>query len=125
MKPVVDETVYGTEVEASRADRLAIGVAFGGMWLWMMMDEVEPLVAAASKGGLLVGYTTVVIGMVRVVEIVFWVGSHLLLFLGCRGEASVSPVNSDPSTDDVVLLLERETKVSNIQASKQAISMNN
>lgn len=112
MKPVVDDTVYGMEVEEARADRVAIEVAFGGLWLWMLRDEAEPLVAAAGKGGLLggsgewggfvlwlVGYSTVVIGMVRVAGRVFWVGSLPLLFLCCRD------IDPDSSTDEVTLLL--------------------
>jgi len=118
VKPVVDDTVYGVEVREGRADRVAIGVAFSSLWLWMLRGKVEPLVLAAGKGGLLdgfagwegfvlwlVSYSTVVNGMVRVVEVIFWVGSSLFWFLCCRGEEDVGPLAHDPRTDDVVLLL--------------------
>lgn len=122
VKPVVDNTVYGqveveVEVEEGRAQRPVIGAAFGGLWLWMLRDEVEPMVMVAGEGGLFfmggwkgwdrfvlwtVSYSTVVIGMVRVVEMVFMVGTYFSLFC-LRGKADVAAVNLDSRSDEVIL----------------------
>lgn len=116
VKRVVDDTVYGYEVEEKRVDRVAIGAAFGGLWVWILRGEVEPLVFIGGKAGKevidegwngfvvwVVSYTTLVIGMVKVVEVIFWVGSWLFCcYWRRRGEAEGDGVVDYVTSDDQV-----------------------
>lgn len=84
VKPVVDETVPGEELEV--AEKVVMAVAFGNLWWRRMRDEAEVLVVlpwARVAMGMSVGvadwvgwglyYFTVAIGVVRVVRGGAWV----------------------------------------------------
>ncbi|KAL4558905.1 hypothetical protein LXL04_037110 [Taraxacum kok-saghyz] len=91
VKPVVDDTVFGFEVEEGWVERVVMGISLGGLWWWRLRDEVESLVVATEmKREMEVGvgvvdfmgwwlyYLVVTIGMVRVLKGVIWFGFILL-----------------------------------------------
>ncbi|KVH94502.1 uncharacterized protein LOC112517796 [Cynara cardunculus var. scolymus] len=86
VKPVVDDTMFGYEMEERWMDRVVMGVSLGGLWWWKLRDEVESLVGVTTGVGVgaveLLGwwlyYVVVTIGMVRVVKGLIWFGVILL-----------------------------------------------
>ncbi|KAI3679095.1 hypothetical protein L6452_38403 [Arctium lappa] len=86
VKPVVDDTMFGFEVEERWVDRVVMGVSLGGLWWWRLRDEVESLVrvvevaemGAVEVMGWWLYYVVVMIGMVRVVKGLIWFGVILL-----------------------------------------------
>ncbi|KAG0501013.1 hypothetical protein HPP92_001085 [Vanilla planifolia] len=98
VKPVVDDTVFGDAMEEKMIEKFVITAAFGGLWLWLLRQELEPLVLAAGRGGLrkavtwsgfhlwLVSFATVLIGTVRVAQVLFWFACILLKFSHFRVE---------------------------------------
>ncbi|KAJ4843050.1 hypothetical protein Tsubulata_037519 [Turnera subulata] len=109
VKPVVDDTVFGSARKETWVQKFAIAVSFGGLWWWRLRDEVESLVIVAEiKMEMMMGvgvvdligwwlyYVTVTIGMVRVVKGLMWVGVILL----CR-RVTRNPDDSPEDEDKV------------------------
>ncbi|KAL7584174.1 hypothetical protein Lser_V15G41525 [Lactuca serriola] len=91
VKPVVDDTIYGFEVEERWVERVVMGVSLGCLWWWRLRDEVESLVVVTEmKREMDVGvgmvdfmgwwlyYLVVTIGMVRVLKGLIWFALILL-----------------------------------------------
>ncbi|GAA0165637.1 hypothetical protein LIER_20984 [Lithospermum erythrorhizon] len=91
VKPVVDDTLIGFGNKERWIEKAALAVGFGMLWWWRLRDEVEALVVVVEVKrvlGLSVGgadfagwwlyYLTVVIGVVKVVKSVLWVGVVML-----------------------------------------------
>ncbi|XP_023004623.1 uncharacterized protein LOC111497864 [Cucurbita maxima] len=75
VKPVVDDTVFGTPVEESWSERIAMAVSFGGLWWWRLRDEAEsPAIAAESKMELLIDLT--------MVDFAGWALYYLIIAIG-------------------------------------------
>ncbi|WCJ22326.1 hypothetical protein M5689_004421 [Euphorbia peplus] len=85
VKPVVDDTVFGSVRDEHWVQRVVLGVCFGWLWWWRLRDEIESLVIVAEvKREMLMGvnlgdllgwwlyYLTVTIGMVRIVKTLMW-----------------------------------------------------
>ncbi|GJS96988.1 hypothetical protein Tco_0803956 [Tanacetum coccineum] len=91
VKPVVDDTMFGFEVEERWIERVVMGASLGGLWWWRLRDEVEALVVVVEmKREMEVGvgvvdlmgwwlyYLVVTIGMVKVLKCLIWFGVVLL-----------------------------------------------
>ncbi|GJZ74869.1 hypothetical protein Tco_0639334 [Tanacetum coccineum] len=93
VKPVVDDTMFGFEVEERWIERVVMGASLGGLWWWRLRDEVEALVVVVEmkremEVGVGVGvvdlmgwwlyYLVVTIGMVKVLKCLIWFGVVLL-----------------------------------------------
>ncbi|XP_071741368.1 uncharacterized protein [Rutidosis leptorrhynchoides] len=91
VKPVVDDTMFGFDMEERWVERVVMGGSLGGLWWWRLRDEVESLVMVIEmKNEMDIGvsvvdlmgwwlyYLVVTIGMVRVVKCLFWFGVVLL-----------------------------------------------
>ncbi|PWA38874.1 hypothetical protein CTI12_AA575810 [Artemisia annua] len=91
VKPVVDDTIFGFEVEERWIERVVMGASLGGLWWWRLRDEVEALVVVVEmKREMEVGvgvvdlmgwwlyYLVVTIGMVKVLKCLIWFGVVLL-----------------------------------------------
>ncbi|XP_076892918.1 uncharacterized protein LOC143544796 [Bidens hawaiensis] len=87
VKPVVDDTMFGFEVEERWVERVVMGCSLGGLWWWRLRNEVESLVVVIemkSEVGVvdLMGwwlyYLVVTIGIVRVIKCLIWFGVVLL-----------------------------------------------
>ncbi|XP_068663077.1 uncharacterized protein [Aristolochia californica] len=103
VRPLVDDTVYGENREETAAQRVVTGATFGAVWWWRLRDEVEILGLVVSlKKEVAAGiditdficlslyYITVVMGVVRLVKGMVWVGKL------CMVRANVQSVdNSD------------------------------
>ncbi|CAK9152896.1 unnamed protein product [Ilex paraguariensis] len=110
VKRVVDDTVFGFAREERWVERVAMGASFGVLWWWRLRGEVESLVVVAEvKRELLMGvgvadfvswwlyYLTVMIGMVRLVKGLIWLG---MIFLCRRVEGSLG--DPRPNVDEKV-----------------------
>ncbi|KAK8914509.1 hypothetical protein KSP39_PZI023825 [Platanthera zijinensis] len=98
VKPVVDDALYGKESEEWGAERLMTGAGLGVLWVWLLQGELGTLVLATGEGGLrraagcsgfvvwMVGFVTLMAGFVRAVEMIVWVVSVALQFMGGRRE---------------------------------------
>ncbi|KAF9623084.1 hypothetical protein IFM89_036481 [Coptis chinensis] len=105
VRPVVDDTVFGTTREEWWVERLVLGASFGALWWWRLRDEVEALLLVVEvKRGLFMGlgisdlvswwlyYLTVTIGVVRLVRGLMWLGKVMF----CRRqEESHCPCGND------------------------------
>ncbi|CAN4113613.1 unnamed protein product [Withania somnifera] len=93
VKPVVDDTVFGIEMEDRYVEKVAIAMSFGLLWWCKLRDEVESLVGVAEvKRDLIrsvhvvdfVGwwlyYVTVAIGMAKIGKALIWL--YFVLFCG-------------------------------------------
>ncbi|XP_077219274.1 uncharacterized protein LOC143853407 [Tasmannia lanceolata] len=91
MRPLIDDTIYGSAKEESLIERVAKGAGFTGLWFWRLRNEVEGLgVMVEIKKEVLMGvgtfdfacwlvyYVTVLIGTVRFVKGLVWVVKLLL-----------------------------------------------
>ncbi|MFS7976273.1 hypothetical protein Hanom_Chr10g00890541 [Helianthus anomalus] len=91
VKPVVDDTMFGFEMEEGWVERVVMGGSLGGLWWWRLRDEVESLVVITElkrEMGVGVGvvdlmgwwlyYLVVTIGIVRVMKCLLWFGVVLL-----------------------------------------------
>ncbi|KAK1412501.1 hypothetical protein QVD17_33804 [Tagetes erecta] len=91
VKPVVDDTMFGFEMEERLVERVVMGASLGGLWWWRLRDEVEALAAVTElkrEVGAGVGvvdlmswwlyYLVVTIGIVRVMKWLVWCGLVLL-----------------------------------------------
>ncbi|XP_071715672.1 uncharacterized protein [Rutidosis leptorrhynchoides] len=91
VKPVVDDTMFGFEMEERWVERVVMGGSLGGLWWWRLRDEVKSLVMVTEmKNEMDIGvgvvdlmgwwlyYLVVTIGMVRVVKCLIWFGVVLL-----------------------------------------------
>lgn len=75
VRPIVDDTVYGVMKEESGAERVAMGAAFGALWLWRLRNEVEVLgVIVEVKKELLMGAT--------VYDFVCWMIYYMAVTIG-------------------------------------------
>ncbi|KAK9067719.1 hypothetical protein SSX86_011830 [Deinandra increscens subsp. villosa] len=103
VKPVVDDTMFGFEMEERWVERAVMGGSLGGLWWWKLRDEVESLVAVAEMGDGSVGvvglmgwwlyYLVVTVGIVKVVKWLIWFGVVLLY-------QKVEQVRDDNDNDD-------------------------
>lgn len=93
VKPVVDDTVFGSLRKERVAEKLALAASVGSLWWWRLRDEVESLVVVvdvkrdASVGvtwadfvGWWLYYLVVTIGMIRIIKSLMWI----LLVLICK-----------------------------------------
>ncbi|WOG83857.1 hypothetical protein DCAR_0103035 [Daucus carota subsp. sativus] len=107
VKPVVDDTVFGSSREEGWAERVLLAASFSVLWWWRLKDEVEALVVVAEvKRHLLssvgvadvVGwwlyYLIVAVGMIRVVKGVLR-AILLLLPRKAEGNTAVSSANDE------------------------------
>ncbi|KAD6120217.1 hypothetical protein E3N88_11488 [Mikania micrantha] len=91
VKPVVDDTIFGFEMEERWVERVVMGGSLGGLWWWRLRDEVESLVVVVEmKREMVAGvgvvdlmgwwlyYLVVTIGIVRVVKWLVWFGVVLI-----------------------------------------------
>lgn len=103
VKPVVDDTVFGSSREERWAGRVLLAASFSFLWWWRLKDEVEALVVVAEvKRQLLTGvgvadvvgwwlyYLIVTVGMIRVVKGVL---QAILLLLPRKAEEGNSKVS--------------------------------
>ncbi|WOH01539.1 hypothetical protein DCAR_0520923 [Daucus carota subsp. sativus] len=87
VKPVVDDTVFGSTREERWIERMILAASFSTLWWWRLNDEVVSLVVVAEvKKELLTAtnladfvswwlyYLTVTIGIVRLIRSFIWVG---------------------------------------------------
>ncbi|XP_052176488.1 uncharacterized protein LOC127790799 [Diospyros lotus] len=99
VKPVVDDTIFGFARDERQVERVAMAASFGALWWWRLRTEVDSLAAmvevkkelSLSLGiadliGWWLYYLTVIIGIIRIVKSIMWVGAVLL----CR------PVKANP-----------------------------
>ncbi|KAL8101081.1 uncharacterized protein LOC141687208 [Apium graveolens] len=104
VKPVVDDTVFGSGREERWAGRILLAASFSFLWWWRLKDEVEALVVVGEvKRQLLTGvgvadvvgwwlyYLIVTVGMIKVVK-----GGlqAILLLLPRKAEEENSKVSS-------------------------------
>ncbi|KAL8149136.1 uncharacterized protein LOC141706345 [Apium graveolens] len=91
VKPVVDDTIFGSAKEERWVDRMIMAASFSTLWWWRLSDEVVSLVVVAEvKKELLINanladfvswwlyYLTVTIGIARLIRSFIWVGLVLL-----------------------------------------------
>lgn len=91
VKPVVDDTVFGSTRKERWVERMIMAASFSTLWWWRLNDEVVSLVVVAEvKKELLINanfvdfvswwlyYLTVTIGIVRLIKKFPWVGLVLL-----------------------------------------------
>lgn len=96
VKPVVDDTVFGSTREERWVERMIMAASFSTLWWWRLNDEVVSLVVVAEvKKELLINanladfvswwlyYLTVTIGIVRLIRSFLWIG---VVFLSSRAE---------------------------------------
>ncbi|XP_073290566.1 uncharacterized protein [Primulina huaijiensis] len=83
VKPVVDDTFFGFSKAEGWADKVAMGLSFGGLWWWRLREEVEAVVLVPEIMGIgVAGFvwwwlnsSTVAVGVVMVVKgCIFTVG---------------------------------------------------
>lgn len=108
VKPVVDDTVFGSSREERWAGRVLLAASFSFLWWWRLKDEVEALVVVAEvKRQLLTGvgvadvvgwwlyYLIVTVGMIRVVKGVLQAILLLLPRKAEEGNTTVSCANDE------------------------------
>ncbi|GMI74024.1 hypothetical protein HRI_001071700 [Hibiscus trionum] len=113
VKPVADDSIFGSVSEERWVHRTAIATAAGTLWWWKLRDEVESLVVVAEAKkelsmeiemadflGWWLYYLTVTVGMVRVVKALLCLGFVLLCRRGRRDD--IDEIISEEDDQDKV-----------------------
>ncbi|KAF6143331.1 hypothetical protein GIB67_001275 [Kingdonia uniflora] len=110
VRPVVDDTVMGGILRKERwFERAMMGVSFGLLWWWRLKKEVDGLlvVMEVKREAIMLGlsitdiinwwlyYLTVLVGNVRIVKGVIWIGKVMLLRRQERSHCSCTCRDND------------------------------
>ncbi|KAK1278492.1 hypothetical protein QJS04_geneDACA007075 [Acorus gramineus] len=91
VRSIVDDTIFGFSADGEHEERVLVGGAFSVLWLWLLQGEVEAMlvgvalgvqkleVLSGGFGCFFVCYVTTMVGVVRLVKGLVWMGKHLFL----------------------------------------------